>query len=155
MRDRVLAIVNLITQMVLEERDQFSEGDLVGELLDFGFAAEEIDAAFSWMENMSVQPRQPQIRPLTLPTTRIFSAEEVRALSTESRGYLLRLRSMGVLDDSAHEEVIDRVLQLDEDQLCLKELKPIIALTLFTRSHDDWRREMECLFEDDWARLYH
>lgn len=155
MRERVLAIVTLIAQMVLEERDQFSEGELVGELLAVGFAADEIDAAFSWMETLALQPRSKQDRPLSLPTTRVFSAEETRALSTEGRGYLMRLRAMGVLDDESHEEVMERAMELVEDEISLKELKTLIALTLFARSHDDWRREMECLFEDDWSRLYH
>ncbi len=45
--------------------------------------------------------------------------------------------------------------QSGEDEVTLKDLKAIIALTLFARSQDDWRRQMDCLFEDDWSRLYH
>ena len=31
----------------------------------------------------------------------------------------------------------------------------LYELTLFTRSHDEWRREVDCILEDDWSRLYH
>jgi len=37
----------------------------------------------------------------------------------------------------------------------LPEIKTLVALTLFSRSHDDWRREVDCIMEDDWSRLYH
>ena len=155
MRDRVLAIVTLIAQLVMEEREPLSEEDLVGTLLAVGFAAEEIDAAFSWMERLALQSADQSAATLSLPTNRVFSAEETRALSSDARGFLLRLRAMGVLDDEAHEEVVERALQSGDDEVTLKDLKAIIALTLFARSHDDWRWQMDCLFEDDWSRLYH
>jgi Smg protein len=155
LRDRVLAIVTLIAQLVMEEREPLSEEDLVGKLLAVGFEAEEIDAAFSWMERLALQSADHSATTLTLPTNRVFSAEEARILSSDARGFLLRLRAMGVLDDEIHEEIVERALQSGEDEVGLKDLKAIIALTLFSRSHDDWRRQMDCLFEDDWTRLYH
>ncbi len=91
---------------------------------------------------------------LSLPTNRIFSAEENRALAVDARGFLIRLRAMGVLDAEVQEEVIARALQAEEE-VSLAELKTVIALTLFARAQNDWRREMECLFEDDWSQLYH
>ncbi len=110
LRDRVLAIVTLIAQLVMEEREPLSEEDLVGTLLAVGFVAEEIDAAFSWMERLALQSAEQSAANLSLPTNRVFSAEETRALSSDARGFLLRLRAMGVLDDEAHEEVVERAL---------------------------------------------
>jgi Smg protein len=150
----VLAIVTLIAQLVMEEPDQLSEDEIVGELLAVGFATEEIDAAFRWMEGIALAGGKEQENTLTLPTNRVYSAEEARAMSVEARGYLLRLRSMGVFDTGLHEEIVSRALQA-EDEVSLRELKTIIALTLFSHAQNDWRREMECLFEDDWSRLYH
>ncbi len=54
MRDRVLAIVTLIAQLVMEEPEQLTEDDIVGELMAVGFASEEIDAAFRWMEGIAL-----------------------------------------------------------------------------------------------------
>jgi Smg protein len=150
-----MAIVTLIAQIVLEDRDQMSEDELVGELLSVGYAEEEIDAAFRWIETAAIPSRQP-VPHFAAPTNRVFSVEEVRGLSAESRGYLLRLRAMGILDDEIHEEIVERALQMaEEDEVGLKDLKTVIALSLFSRSHDQWRHEVECLFEDDWSRMYH
>lgn len=155
MRERVLAIVSIIAQYVLESREQLTDSDIVEELLAEGFEAEEIDAAFSWMENVSLHPGSAPQGDLTLPTQRIFTAEEARSLSPEARGFLIRLRSLGLIDDGSQEEIIDRALQIAEDEVTLKEIKTITALTLFTRSQDVWLRDVDFIMEDDWAQLYH
>jgi Smg protein len=155
LRERVLAIVTLIARYVMEDRDPLTESDLVEELLAVGFEAEEIDAAFSWMESLSLQTStQPDVL-LSLPPQRIFTPEEIQVISCEARGFLSRLRSLGILDEHAQEEIIDRAMQVAEDELSLKEMKTLTALTLFARSHEDWRREVDCFMEDDWSRLYH
>jgi len=56
LRERVLAIVTLIAQYFLEEQEPKSEHDLVEELLAIGFGAEEIDAAFLWLEDETLRP---------------------------------------------------------------------------------------------------
>jgi Smg protein len=155
LRERVLAIVSIIAQYVMEDRDLVTESDIVEELLAVGFDAEEIDAAFSWMENISLQSRRKPTPSLGVPTHRIFNPEETRALAPEARGFLVRMRTMGLLDDETQEEIIDKALRVADDEVSLKELKTITALTLFARSHEDWRREVEYIMEDDWSRLYH
>jgi Smg protein len=154
LRERVLAIVSLIAQYVMEERDLLTENELVAELLAVGFEEEEIEAAFRWMETLSLQSRQKPPQLQVSGTHRVFTAEENRTLSTEARGFLIRLRTLGILDDELEEEVIERATQAEEE-LTLSELKTLVVLTLFTRSHDDWRREVDCIMEDDWSRLYH
>lgn len=154
LRERVLAIVSLIAQYVMEEHDLLSENELVAELLAVGFDEEEIEAAFRWMETLSLQNRQQPPQLLVSASHRVFTAEESRVLSTEARGFLIRLRTLGILDDELEEEIIERATQAEEE-LTLAELKTLVVLTLFTRSHDDWRREVDCIMEDDWSRLYH
>ncbi len=155
MRERVLAIVSLIAQYVMEDRDHPSDSEIVEELLSVGFEAEEIDAAFSWMESLSLAPEGAASAPLALSSHRVFTAEECRDLSLEARGFLVRLRGMGILNDELEEEVIGRAMQMGEDEVSLKEMKTITVLTLFSRSHDEWRREYDRLLEDDWSHLYH
>jgi len=154
LRERVLAIVSIIAQYVMEERDFLTENELVEELLAVGFDEEEIAAAFSWMENLSLADRQQSPRALAVSTHRVFTTEEKRLLSTEARGFLIRLRTLAILDDDLEEEVIERAMRA-EGGVSLPELKTLVALTLFSRSHDDWRREVDCIMEDDWSRLYH
>ncbi len=155
MRERVLAIVSLIAQYVLEEKDPLTETELVEELLAVGFEAEEIDAAFSWMEGVSLQAVHPLPPDFQVPSCRIFTREEIRALSVEARGFLVKLRMMGILDDETQEEIIAKALQVAGDELDLKEVKALTALSLFARSQEEWHREVDRIFEDDWSSLYH
>ena len=155
MRERVLAIVTILARYFLEDRDFMSEIELVEELLSVGFEADEIDAAFSWMQGLSTaaNDRDEEFRPTV--TQRIFSSEEVRLLTSDARGFLIRLRSLGLLDDILQEEIIDRAFQLGEETVSIKEVKVITALSLFARTNEDWRREVDCLLAEDWSRLFH
>lgn len=157
MRERVLAIVSFIAQYFLDDRDMITESDLVEELLAIGFEAEEIDAAFCWMESQALCAPSGSETSLSIPTQshRVFSTEESRALSFEARGFLTRMRSMGIMDDETQEEVIEKALQMADDEVSLKEIKTITVLAMFANSQNEWRREFDCLLEDDWQRLLH
>ncbi|MDO9079706.1 MAG: DUF494 family protein, partial [Desulfuromonadales bacterium] len=56
MNERVLVIVTIIAQYILSDLDFPAENDLVNELLASGFAADEINAAFLWMERLNHDP---------------------------------------------------------------------------------------------------
>lgn len=157
MRERVLAIMTLIAQYVMENRDPSAEVDIVEELLASGFEEEEIDAAFTWMETISqsLRPRAQLEESFVVPPQRIYTPEEVRAFTVEARGFLTRLRNLGIIDDPIQEEIIEKAMRMAEDEVGLKELKTITALVLLARSQDEWQRELDCIFEDDWSRLYH
>lgn len=159
MRERVLAIVNLIAKYVLGADDApISEQELVAELLSVGFEADEIDDAFSWMETVALQPAAADTvdaARLELPTYRIFSREERQSLEPEALGFLVRLRTLGILSDEAQEEIIERAVQSAEDPINLQEIKLISALTLLSRSSNLWQREIDCFFDSDWSRIYH
>ncbi len=107
------------------------------------------------MESMAIPDRTEPVLGHSFPSTRIFTPEEMRALSKEARGFLVRLRSLGILDDRIQEEIIDKALQMADEEISLQEMKTVTALTLFARSHDDWRREVDCIMGDDWSQLYH
>jgi len=154
LRERVLAIVSFIAQYFLDDRDMMTESDLVEELLAVGFEADEIDAAFCWMESQTLAAPLAEATLGNPPSShRVFTNEESLALSAEARGFLTRLRSMGLLDAEVQEEVIDKAMQMAEDEVTLKEIKTITVLAMFANSHNEWRREYDCLLEDDWPRL--
>lgn len=155
MRERVLAIVSFIAQYFLDEQDVITETDLIEELLAVGFETDEIDAAFCWMETQAFSPPASGETSLAPPATshRVFTAEEIRGISPEARGFLSRLRTMGILNDDIMEEVIDKALHVVEDEVALKEIKTITVLAMFASSQQEWRREFDCLLEDDWSLL--
>ena len=154
MRERVLAIVSFIAQYFLDDRDMMTESDLVEELMAIGFEADEIDAAFCWMESQSISAPMTEISLGELPRNyRVFSTDENKVLTAEARGFLTRLYAMGIIDTKLQEDVIAKAIQVAEDEVSLKEIKTITVLALFANSHNEWRKEYDCLLEEDWSRL--
>ncbi len=159
MRERVLAIVNLIAKYVLGADDApINEQELVAELMSVGFEADEIDDAFTWMESVALKvpdtlvPTEPLREQLTY---RIFNHEEQQILSSEATGFLVKIRAMGLITDESCEEIISRALTAAEDSIGLQEIKLIAALTLLSRSSNLWQREIDCFMDNDWKRIYH
>jgi Smg protein len=152
-----LAIVNIIAQYVFEKRDLLSDGNIIQELLDTGFDLEEINAAFHWIENISIEngKQEEEYSEPGEDSTRIFTAEEKRALSLEAQGLLLKMRAMGMLTGDEMEEIISQAISVEEDGISYQELKAVVALTLFSRSLEQYGREIECILRDEWSLLYH
>lgn len=159
MRERVLAIVNLIAQYVLGAEDTLiSEQELMTELMSVGFDADEINDAISWMETIVLHPQAESaiVSPLMNPPTyRIFSDEEQQKLTDKARGFLIKIRTMGLLSNEAQEEIIDRALRSTDGSINEQEIKIITTLTLLSRSNDLWLREINYFMENDWNRIYH
>jgi Smg protein len=154
-----LAIVNLIAKYVLGAEDApINEQELVAELMSVGFEAEEIADAFTWMETIALKlpDAQAQLEPLREQLTyRIFSLEEQQALSCEAAGFLIKIRTMGLVTDESYEEIISRAVTAAEGPIGLKEIKLIAALTLLSRNSNLWQREIDCFLQNDWKRIYH
>lgn len=159
LRERVLAIVNLIAQYVMGAEDtHISEQELITELMAVGYEAEEINDAFTWMETIALHPGSDQdaAEPMMLvPTYRVFSDQEKQQLTSEAQGFLVKVRAMGLLNDEAQEEIIERATRSAEDAVTEQEIKLITILTLLSRSNSLWIREIDCFLENDWARIYH
>ncbi|MGH8210013.1 MAG: DUF494 domain-containing protein, partial [Steroidobacteraceae bacterium] len=64
------------------------------------------------------------------PTVRIFADGELARLSTECRGFLFTLESLGILSPQQREIVIERMLALDADELDTEQLKWVVLMVL-------------------------
>ena len=58
-------------------------------------------------------------------------------MDTECQGYLLFLEQAGVLNMESREQVIDRVLELEDDDFNLDRLKWVILMVLLNRPDED------------------
>lgn len=135
-----------------------SEQELITELMAVGFEADEIKDAFTWMETIALHPSaQPESAEAMLdtPTYRIFTSQEKYLLTPEAQGFLVRVRAMGLLDNDAQEEIIERAIRTAEDPVTEQEIKLITILTLLSRSNNLWLREIDCFLDNDWSRIYH
>lgn len=62
---------------------------------------------------------------------RIYTEDEMQLLDTQSRGFILFLEQVNVLDFTTREMVIDRVMELDTTHFSMDDLKWVILMVLF------------------------
>ena len=100
------------------------------ELVEAGFPSSDINQAFEWLEDLSMQQHQLHA-PQTENAIRIYSEKETERLDPESRGFLLFLEQMGILSPDARERVIERVMALETEDFDISQLKWVILMVLF------------------------
>lgn len=128
--------------------------ELTDELTRAGFREPEIDKALAWLERLAeLQDSQEHpylVQNAPAASFRAYTPEEQARLDVQSRGFLLYLEQIGVLDFTTREMVIDRVMELDTPQFLLEDLKWVILMVLFNvPGHEDAYSQMEdLLFEE-------
>jgi Smg protein len=81
---------------------------------------------------------------------RIYTEDEMQLLDTESRGFILFLEQVNVLDFTTREMVIDRVMELDTSHFSMDDLKWVILMVLFNvPGQENAYSQMEDLIFDD------
>ncbi|CUA87490.1 MULTISPECIES: DUF494 family protein [Pseudidiomarina] len=133
--------------------------ELTDELTRAGFHRQEIHKALAWLERLAdLQDSQtlPYVNKSPNSSTRVFTAEEVARLDCASRGFLMYLENLGVLDFATREMVIDRVMELDTQQFTLDDLKWVVLMVLFNvPGHEDAYDQMEGLLFEEPEGLLH
>lgn len=114
-----------------EERESLDEY-----LRGAGFLPAEINRAFSWLENLGDDAQLIQA-PISASAIRIYTIEEQHWLDAEARSYLMFLEQAGIMTPEAREQVIDRVLELEDDDFNLDRLKWVILMVLLNRPDED------------------
>ncbi len=101
-----------------------------------GFMPGEIDRAFNWLESLGDE-RYTVFEPHCPDAIRIFAQHEQHWLNTECQSYLLFLEQTGVLNTESREQIIDRVMELEDEDLNLDRLKWVILMVLVNRPEED------------------
>ena len=107
---------------------------LTDELTRAGFHQDEIYKALNWLEKLSAlqdTDAYPYLTRVASRSVRIYTEEETQLLDTASRGFLLFLEQVNVLDFTTREMVIDRVMELDTQYFSMDDLKWVILMVLF------------------------
>lgn len=97
-------------------------------LLDAGFAANDINKAFQWLETIEHASAEPSAS--ISRAVRVYSPEEVDLLDADCRGFLFALEHMHVLDAKRRELVLDRLFALDLDEIDIDHLKWVVLMVL-------------------------
>jgi uncharacterized protein Smg (DUF494 family) len=133
MKEKVIEILVYIMAEV-QQNKRLSDIDL-GDLKSQGYTQSEISAAFSWLydtmriaDGVLTRATKP-----VLGSRRVLNEAEKLVLSTESQGYLIQLRELGLLDDQDMESVIERAMVTAYEKLPVDEIREIVASVLFSK----------------------
>lgn len=128
-------LMYLFETYVQSELDFMVDQDaLTDELTRAGFQKPEIFKALTWLEHLAAlhdAQSDSSFTPCTPDSFRIYAADESLKLSAECRGFLLFLEQVRVLNADAREIVIERLMDLDADEIELDDLKWVVMMVLF------------------------
>ncbi len=132
---------------------------LMDELTRAGFHQDEIYKALNWLEKLSAlqdTDAYPHLTRVGNQSFRIYTEDEMQLLDTDSRGFILFLEQVNVLDLTTREMVIDRVMALDTKHFSLDDLKWVILMVLFNvPGQENAYSQMEDLIFDEQAGPFH
>lgn len=108
-----------------------SQDELAKELVGAGFAGEEIDKAFVWLEGLLdiCEPKSTQALQAQ-SSIRFYSDDEIGCLKIAGQSLLTKLVMVGVLDQFSREMVIDRVMALDSSDVNIDHIKWVVLMVL-------------------------
>ena len=160
MFERVITIISIISQYLIEDIDVFDqEMEIVEDLMSLGFEAGEIEAAFNWIANLSQEIKRGD-EALDAEElgqyVRIFTAEEKRLLTNPARGYLMKLHNLDLVNAPLLEEIIDQAMLLDTSAVGVEEIKMISTMVvMFSQSAADAKTRFLRFVEADAEVMYH
>ena len=107
---------------------------IVNELERAGFDRHEIDRALDWLDGLvTTQTAVASFPGQFSGSMRHYTPEECERLDVESRGFLLYLEQLGILDSVSREVVLDRVMALDIGDIDLRRIRWVVLMALFNR----------------------
>jgi len=126
------------------------EEEILASLVSHGFSEKEIQAAYDWVLKVTLDDqlkRSDETKHISSP--RVFDAEETYRFTPEARGFLWRLRSAGIITDLFQEEIINKLLALDSEEISLKDVSHIAALTIFPKMSNLFDHEIQPIMESE------
>lgn len=134
MRDKILNILGLLSQSLLQEKDLFYDAqEIWDDLTQRGFSESDIESALGHIERTSLDLPGPFWND-SIPVHRSYTHEEMSKLSAKVRGYLWKLKMKGVIDHALEDEIVQKAMNLEEPA-GLREIKTVAALTVFGYEH--------------------
>jgi len=135
MKESVLdVLMYLFENYFYEEPEEQPDRDsLEQNLHEAGFTNGEIDKAFKWLDGLAEQRFQPEFKMHTDEPVRVFVDSEINRLDTDCRDFLMYLSNCGVLDVQRRELVLDRLMALEAEEICLEDVKWVVLMVLFNQ----------------------
>jgi Smg protein len=135
MKENVLdVLMYLFENYFYDEPDEQPDRESLEENLhEAGFSNGEIDKAFDWLDGLAQQRFQADFNMQTAEPIRVFIDSEINRLDTNCRDFLLYLSNIGILDPQRREQVLDRLMALESDEIVLDDVKWVVLMVLFNQ----------------------
>lgn len=157
MREKMFTMIRILVEKALEDRNFLSDEREMTTLLESrGFSQEEIYDAISWLQQIhgewssGEEPLRAERRHKSI---RVLHPEERLAFSPAAQGLVHRLHALGALDDHQREEVLQRCIDLTDEEIDTEIVKTVILLVLFKENRDVLGEDIQGLLQIDTTRL--
>lgn len=139
---RLMDLVLLVAEL---SRDARSFEELDRELAPRGYTAEEIEQALFWY---STRGDEVAMTDRTRHPVRVFNSFEMLSIPAESRGYLLRLLNVGVVDLETFERIVARTIPVGPEKIALADVKELACQMIFDPEVEDGDEDLSRLADD-------
>ena len=155
MKETVLDVLMYLFESYVDSPDEPEPNrhELTRELGRAGFHDREIERALDWLDGLNSTaignaPKDTAFR--------VFDAVEQERLDAPSRGYLLHLEQIGILQPAQREVVIDRLMALDNDETDIEQTKWVVMMVLFSQPgrQDAFAQMEDLVYADDSAWVH-
>ncbi len=144
MNSRLMDVVGVIGSYVSDNWEQLvDDEEIKGELQNQGYSEREIHDAFKWIEeatigsiNLKAEDDEENFSDQSL---RPLTATEKLKISTKAQGLVLRCLQRGLIDVNIADDIIDRAMQFEADEIGYAEMKRIVSLALFSQMQEEWK----------------
>lgn len=120
-----------------------SPQNLTAKLQHRGFKKDAINKAFNWLAELTVSQYNIRYNPPQKNSVRIYSNDECKKINKNCRNFIMSLEHNGILNTATRELVISQVMQLDQKEISLNQVKWVALMVLFNQS--DQRNALNAL----------
>lgn len=161
MKEDMLEVLIYLFENYIVDGVSFEPGqdELAKELVGAGFAGEEIDKAFIWLEDLLDICEQDVTQRPTFQNSnalRFYTDEESLRIAVQAQSLLIRLVNVGVLDQYSREMVIDRVMALDSTEVNLDHIKWVVLMVISNQpGFDEIAEWAEVVVSEELVPVFH
>ena len=126
---------NLVIELLeaVHQDNQFiddSQLDLIQALEDAGVPQIELDRTVAWLNELNQTDMQRTFNQPSANSIRIFSEEERQKITSDALQWIIQLENLGMINTILREQVIERVMACDFDEVSVTHTQWIAYLVL-------------------------
>ena len=125
MKETILDVLMYMFQSYVEDNEEveLDKESLYKNLSEAGFAAQNIERAFAWLEGLPGVDESSLLNKPTKNSFRLFSDVELKKIGEEGLSFLMFLERLGIFHGEIREHVIDRIMALDTQSVDLSQIR--------------------------------